>query len=71
MPSQQRHREGLAEMKAVEPQFAGPFLAGAKSAYEILLAFEKGRPVRMYAPSLPRRWPRAPESVIADRKAAI
>ena len=36
--------KALAEMKSVEPQFAvGPFLTGAKSAYEmILMAFEKG-----------------------------
>ena len=36
--------KALAEMKSVEPQFAvGPFLTGAKSAYEmILMAFERG-----------------------------
>ena len=60
----------LAEMKSVEPQFAvGPFLSGAKSAYEmILMAFERGdlSEVRGFlAPPVAEAF----ESVIADRKA--
>ncbi len=62
--------KALAEMKSIEPQFAvGPFLAGAKSAYEmILMAFERGdlSEVRAFlAPPVAEAF----ESVIADRKA--
>ena len=62
--------KALAAMKSVEPQFAvGPFLSGAKSAYEmILMAFERGdlSEVRAFlAPPVAEAF----ESVIADRKA--
>ena len=62
--------KALAEMKAVEPQFAvGPFLTGAKSAYEmILMAFERGdlSDVRAFlAPPVAEAF----DTVIADRKA--
>lgn len=62
--------KALTEMKSVEPQFAvGPFLAGAKSAYEmILMAFERGdlSEVRAFlAPPVAEAF----ESVIADRQA--
>ena len=62
--------KALAEMKSVEPQFAvGPFLAGAKSAYEmILMAFERGdlSGVRAFlAPPVAEAF----ESVIAERQA--
>ena len=62
--------KALAEMKAVEPQFAvGPFLTGAKSAYEmILMAFERGdlSAVRAFlAPPVAEAF----ESVIAERQA--
>ena len=57
-------------MKEVEPGFAvGPFLSGAKSAYEmILLAFERGdlSEVRGFlAPAVAEAF----DGVIADRKA--
>ena len=60
----------LEQMKRAEPDFAvGPFLSGAKSAYEmILMAFESGDldEVRGFlAPPVAE----ALESVIADRKA--
>ena len=60
----------LEQMKRAEPDFAvGPFLSGAKSAYEmILMAFERGDldEVRGFlAPPVAE----ALESVIADRKA--
>ena len=60
----------LAAMKEVEPGFAvGPFLSGAKSAYEmILLAFERGdlSEVRGFlAPAVAEAF----DGVIADRKA--
>ena len=60
----------LDEMKSVEPQFAvGPFLSGAKSAYEmILMAFERGdlSEVRGFlAPPVAEAF----ESVIAERQA--
>ena len=60
----------LAEMKRREPDFAvGPFLTGAKSAYEmILMAFERGdlSDVRGFlAPPVAEAF----DSVIADRKA--
>lgn len=60
----------LAQMKRAEPDFAvGPFLSGAKSAYEmILMAFERGdlTPVRGFlAPQVAEAF----DSVIADRKA--
>ena len=62
--------KALAEMKSVEPQFAvGPFLTGAKSAYEmILMAFERGdlSAVRAFlAPPVAEAF----ESVIAERQA--
>ncbi|RCW83863.1 Tim44/TimA family putative adaptor protein [Paracoccus lutimaris] len=62
--------KALAEMKSVEPQFAvGPFLTGAKSAYEmILMAFERGdlSEVRAFlAPPVAEAF----ETVIADRQA--
>ncbi|MFN8680801.1 Tim44/TimA family putative adaptor protein [Paracoccus sp. P2] len=62
--------KALAEMKRVEPDFAvGPFLSGAKSAYEmILMAFERGdlSEVRGFlAPPVAEAF----ESVIEDRKA--
>jgi predicted lipid-binding transport protein (Tim44 family) len=60
----------LAQMKRIEPDFAvGPFLAGAKSAYEmILMAFESGDISEMrgfLAPQVAEAF----DSVIADRKA--
>lgn len=60
----------LAAIKAAEPDFAvGPFLSGAKSAYEmILLAFERGdlSEVRGFlAPPVAEAF----DGVIADRKA--
>lgn len=60
----------LTQMKQVEPSFAvGPFISGAKSAYEmILMAFERGdlSEVRAFlAPPVAEAF----ESVIADRKA--
>ncbi|TWI33337.1 Tim44/TimA family putative adaptor protein [Paracoccus sulfuroxidans] len=60
----------LAEMKRAEPSFAvGPFLSGAKSAYEmILMAFERGEldEVRGFlSPEVAQAF----DSVIADRKA--
>ncbi|KGJ05683.1 Predicted lipid-binding transport protein, Tim44 family [Paracoccus halophilus] len=60
----------LSQMKRIEPDFAvGPFLSGAKSAYEmILMAFERGdlSEVREFlAPQVAEAF----ESVIADRKA--
>lgn len=62
--------KALTEMKSLEPQFAvGPFLSGAKSAYEmILMAFERGdlSDVRAFlAPPVAEAF----ESVIADRQA--
>ncbi|WP_017999102.1 Tim44/TimA family putative adaptor protein [Paracoccus sp. N5] len=62
--------QALAQMKRAEPDFAvGPFLAGAKSAYEmILMAFERGdiAEVRGFlAPQVAEAF----DSVIADRKA--
>ncbi len=62
--------KALAEMKRIEPDFAvGPFLSGAKSAYEmILMAFERGdlSEVRGFlAPPVAEAF----ESVIEDRKA--
>ena len=62
--------KALAQMKRVEPDFAvGPFLSGAKSAYEmILMAFERGdiSEVRSFlAPAVAEAF----DSVIADRKA--
>ncbi|MTH65236.1 Tim44/TimA family putative adaptor protein [Paracoccus shanxieyensis] len=61
--------KALTAMKEVEPGFAvGPFLGGAKSAYEmILMAFERGdlSEVRGFlAPPVAEAF----ESVIADRK---
>ena len=60
----------LAQMKQAEPPFAvGPFLSGAKSAYEmILMAFERGDidEVRNFlAPAVAQAF----DGVIADRKA--
>lgn len=60
----------LTQIKQIEPGFAvGPFLTGAKSAYEmILMAFERGdlSEVRAFlAPPVAEAF----ESVIADRKA--
>ncbi|SMO72070.1 Tim44/TimA family putative adaptor protein [Paracoccus laeviglucosivorans] len=60
----------LTAMKQLEPSFAvGPFLGGAKSAYEmILMAFERGdlSEVRAFlAPPVAEAF----ENVIADRKA--
>lgn len=60
----------LKAMKRVEPSFeVGPFLSGAKSAYEmILIAFERGdiSDVRAFlAPEVAAAF----DSVIADRKA--
>ncbi|MBD9528109.1 Tim44/TimA family putative adaptor protein [Paracoccus sp. PAR01] len=60
----------LAAMKQVEPDFqVGPFLSGAKAAYEmILMSFERGdiSDVRAFlAPPVAEAF----ESVIADRKA--
>lgn len=62
--------KALSAMKQAEPDFAvGPFLTGAKSAYEmILMAFERGdlSDVRGFlAPPVAEAF----ESVIADRKA--
>lgn len=62
--------KALAQMKRAEPDFAvGPFLSGAKSAYEmILMAFERGdiSEVRGFlAPPVAEAF----DSVIADRKA--
>lgn len=62
--------KALTAMKQAEPDFAvGPFLSGAKSAYEmILMAFERGdlSEVRGFlAPPVAEAF----ESVIADRKA--
>ena len=62
--------QALAQMKRTEPDFAvGPFLSGAKSAYEmILMAFERGdlSEVRAFlAPTVAEAF----ETVIADRKA--
>ncbi|QRZ13103.1 Tim44 domain-containing protein [Paracoccus methylovorus] len=62
--------KALAEMKRVDPDFAvGPFLSGAKSAYEmILMAFERGdlSEVRSFlAPQVAEAF----EFVIEDRKA--
>lgn len=60
----------LEQMKRAEPEFAvGPFLSGAKSAYEmILMAFERGdlSEVRGFlAPQVAEAF----ETVIADREA--
>jgi predicted lipid-binding transport protein (Tim44 family) len=60
----------LTQMKQAEPSFAvGPFLSGAKSAYEmILMAFERGEldEVRSFlSPEVAQAF----DSVIADRKA--
>lgn len=59
----------LLAMKQIEPDFAiGPFLTGAKSAYEmILMAFERGNldDVRAF---LSPEVAQALDSVIADRK---
>lgn len=62
--------QALAEMKRAEPDFAvGPFLSGAKSAYEmILMAFERGdlSDVQVFlAPPVAE----ALESAVADRRA--
>ena len=62
--------QALTQMKRAEPDFAvGPFLSGAKSAYEmILMAFERGdiSEVRGFlAPQVAEAF----DSVIADRKA--
>ncbi|WP_010392009.1 Tim44/TimA family putative adaptor protein [Paracoccus sp. TRP] len=59
----------LAEMKRLEPDFAvGPFLSGAKAAYEmILMAFERGdlSEVRAFlAPEIAQAF----DAVIEDRK---
>ncbi len=62
--------KALGQMKRVEPDFAvGPFLSGAKSAYEmILMAFERGdisEVCSFLAPAVAEAF----DSVIADRKA--
>ncbi len=61
--------EALAAMKRAEPSFeVGPFLSGAKSAYEmILMAFEHGDVSEM-RPFLSPEVASAFEGVIADRK---
>lgn len=62
--------EALAAMKRAEPSFTvGPFLAGARQAYEmILMAFERGD-LSEVRPFLAPQVAEAFQSVIDDRKA--